>query len=245
MKHFSLCVFLLCSISCHSQKINVFGTYFTNSYYVGEKVVSILNLNSNNTFNYYENVDEGDVTSECLSSGRFSLIEDSLVFESIYHSSYNYDNVRNIRFVDFSDIKFKIRNSNLEALNLPKIAAGQNTELQIFSKFDFLKLDSLKSEVYSVSNIEGVLITFQKLATLSSSNFKEKKIFNITEDKYNYLLSSLQTINFFSLFHKSLNDKSVVFGCLEMFFGKLHFSVCGNYFSQELYDLLFRNILTD
>ncbi|MEO8772316.1 MAG: hypothetical protein ABI402_19615 [Ferruginibacter sp.] len=245
MKHFLLCIFLLCSISCHSQKINIFGTYFTNSYYVGEKVVSILKLNPNNTFNYYENVDEGDVTSECLSSGKYSVIGDSLVFESIYDSSYNYDNVRNIRFVDFSDSKFKIRNSNLEAFNLPKIAAGHNTELQLFSKFDFLKLDSLKSEVYTVSNIEGVLITFQKLATLSSSNFKEKKIFNIPDDKYNYLLSNLQKINFFSLLHKSLNDKSVVFGCLEMFFGKLHFSVCGNYFSQELYDLLFRNILTD
>jgi len=243
MKYFLIAICIFYSLACTSQTKNIYGIYFSHYSYYGE-ANSILRLDSNNTFHYYENLDEGDVASECLSSGMFSIVGDSLFFESLYDSSYNVGYTKNIYFVNFADTKMRISNSGLQASNLPKIARP-NAEMRSFYKLDFLELDSIKIRAFTISTIEDLLITKNNVASLSSTKIDGIKTFYIANTKYQHLLSRLQKINLFSLTHKNIVDGAVVAGSVELFMGKNHIYVSGNYFSQELYDLLFREVLAD
>ena len=243
MKYILILTAIFYSVPCTSQSKNIYGVYFCHFSYYGETKV-ILRLDSNNTFHYYENLDEGDVTSECLSSGNFSIVGDSLFFESLYDSAYNVGHAKNIYFVNFADTKMRRSNSGIQATNLPKIARP-NAEMRTFYKLDFLELDSIKIRAFTISTIEDLLITKNNFASLSSSKMDGKKIFYVADTKYQYLLSRLPKINLFSLTHKNIVDGAVVAGSVELFMRKTHIYVSGNYFSQELYDLVFREVLSD
>lgn len=240
MKHILFITCLLYAVGCFSQKNNIYGTYYSNFQYLGN-VKCILGLDSNNTFYYYENVDEGDVTSECLSSGKFSITGDSIRFISVYDSSLSVGKYRDINFIDFSGTKMRIAHAELQVSGLPKIARD-GSPLQVFSKFDFLKLDSIKAIAFTQTDINDILITKQRLCRRSFSDDSVRETFYIADEKYNNFLSYLAGTRFFALKNNNKSRSSVMSGCLELYFPRYHVSLCGNYFSQAMYNLLFIEI---
>lgn len=236
MRTLLLCITLFSSFTCVSQAKNIYGTYFCTFSYFGSKVTSILKLDSNNAFNYYENIDEGDVTAEALSSGKYFVANDSLTFESVYDSSYNTGGVMNMQFINFSNSRFRMSGSTLQSSNFIKTPPGDKLELQTFYKLDFLQLDSIKATAFTRSAIQEIIIDKEMNVQFSST---VKKHFRITNNKYGYILSRLAGINFFSLLPRKIDSMFVAFGCIELFAGGRHLSVCGNYFSKDLYEVLF------
>ena len=247
-------IFFICLPLLSNCQTNDISGIYLNKYSGNYSIyTTYLRLSADGVFNWFENIDEGDITPALISIGTFERFHDSLLFKAKYDSSYGTGKLKQAEFYDYSGFKFMVLKSGLQLIG-PVNFGEQSNSLVKYVKIDFAKLDSVQLCAYrndTISSIEDVLIKKDNTGKYSYSKFHVKhkttldstEYFTLNNFKYSYVVTALKNMNWFSMKRNQSPNFLIIFGCVRMFFGKEHYEFYGRYLSDELYNLFFQNLL--